>query len=131
MLDAAAAMDAWQDGVSRLVMDLTTTTDQVRFLGDTIVLPVNPAECLSKRDATMATCTVPLSQSTQDINDRTVLGLSGTTARFIRTTRMVCADLRCPMTVDGSVVFQDRQHITKTYALTLTEALQRRLHLAF
>ncbi len=44
---------------------------------------------------------------------------------------MVCADLRCPMIVDGVVVFQDRQHITKTYALTLTDALQRRLRLAF
>ncbi len=51
VLDAAAAMDAWQAGVSRLVRELTTTADQVRFLGDTIVLPVNPAECLSKRGA--------------------------------------------------------------------------------
>ncbi len=129
VLDEAAAMDAWQDGVGRLVGELATVTDEVRFLGDTVVLPDSPAECLSKHDATMASCTVPLSQSTQDINDRTELGLRGTAARFIRTTRLVCADLRCPMAVDGTVVFQDRQHITETYALTVTDALQRRLDL--
>ena len=80
-----------------------------------------PVDCLLARNATMKTCTTTRPANIFAFNDNV-----GKVARvnkfgFLNTRGWFCYQNQCPMVVAGTIVYRDKGHITKTYALRLSE----------
>lgn len=129
LLEGDDGLAAWRDGVRRLTTRLLDTTGVVRFLSDTPRLPLLPGDCLSERDASSGDCTFPLSGVVSDANAQVRSALRGTPARYVHLMRLFCAERRCPMVVGNTVVYLDKQHVSRTYVLAAENYLRRHLRL--
>lgn len=115
LTSGAAALDAWQTGMGRLVERLSESAGAVRLVLDTPSLDEEPADCLSAPEATMGTCTADLPVLVSDVNARTRAAAASEGAQVVDMTRYVCAEHTCPMVVSGIAVYADDNHLSATY----------------
>jgi peptidoglycan/LPS O-acetylase OafA/YrhL len=132
-LDATGpeAIDVWRSGVQSTLELMAGLAPEVRVFGDVPRVPQNPGDCLSDDESTMATCTVePTTKSvsgiiaTRDAAEDAAVG-------YVNVKPLVCAELRCPMVVDQTVVYRDEDHISLTWSRRLTDELRDRLTFPF
>lgn len=123
---AAAALAAGMEDVTARIL---RSADQVRLLGDIVYLHGSPVACLLREGATMASCTNEVPPRTRWINERLRRAADQEGAKYVDVLELTCADGRCPLVVDGTVVYRDRQHLTRTYVLKVRDELFARLAL--
>ena len=101
----------------------------VSVIGDVPGLGDDPADCLLRRKATMATCTYGASPFVARHNQATRQAAENTGGHYVDVQDLFCADDRCPAVIGGSVAYIDDNHVSRTYAETLAGQLGRRLRL--
>ena len=119
----------WRDGLRSTLAQMYEITDEVRLFGDIPRVAVDPGECLSQDDSSMATCT-------PDASQRSVKGIVATRAvaddldvPFVNVAPFTCFEKRCPLVVDRTVTYRDDDHVSVTWARRLAGELRERLEL--
>ncbi|QWC85056.1 acyltransferase [Nocardioidaceae bacterium] len=129
VIEGPARDAAWSDGVRRTAEALAPVTEEVRLLGDLNFLDQSPADCLSRRDATIGDCTFPISRTVTAMDQLAQEALEGTGAELVPLTDMLCVDGRCPLVAADLSVYRDVQHVSASWAEYAAPALWERLDL--
>jgi peptidoglycan/LPS O-acetylase OafA/YrhL len=80
-----------------------------------------PVDCLLAPHATMKTCTSRPAANVLAFNNNLAKVARLNKFGFLKTRGWFCYQNQCPMVVARTIVYRDTGHITKTYALKLTE----------
>ena len=122
--DESEQVPVWEEGLRSTLATMSELAPQVRVFGDVARVDIDPGECLSQNDSTMATCT-------RDASLRSVVGIVSTrdVARdlevpFVNVSPLTCFEQRCPLVVDRTVVYRDDNHISVTWAMRLVDELR-------
>lgn len=123
LLDADASYDVIQAGLRSSVERLTDAGIKVVMMVDPAIAPFHPVECLADK-AVVAECQfrwpVPRGSERQ--------ALAGTPGvEFFDFTHQICDRKTCTPVRDDLLIYRDRAHITKVYAMTLVGRLARKL----
>ena len=115
----------WEEGLKSTLATVSELAPEVRVFGDVPRVEMDPAECLSQKDSTMATCTLDASKRSVEgiISTRTVTKELG--VPFVNVAPLTCFEQRCPLVVDQTVVYRDGDHISVTWARRLTDEVRR------
>ena len=129
-VDEDEMVEVWEDGVRSTVESLSEFAPTSVF-SDVPRLEIDPGECVSATDSTMATCTVaPSTRSVQGII-ATRNAVQDVGAPLVNVATLTCFEQRCPLVVGQTVVYRDEDHISMTWGRELTEDLRQRLAVAF
>ncbi len=122
-------VEVWTEGVRATLETMTAISPVVRVFGDVPRVEVDPGDCLSDQESTMATCTL-------EATSRSVLGIEATRRAvtqmgvpYVDLEPLVCAERRCPLVVDQTVVFRDDDHISMTWGRRLVDEVRVRMDL--
>jgi peptidoglycan/LPS O-acetylase OafA/YrhL len=114
--------------VALLSSEMKRVSASVIVLGDAPHQRLNPVDCLLARDATMRTCTTRATDVQLRADHAIEAGARADRVGFIDTRGWFCARTRispieflCPLVVNQTIVWIDRGHISKTYALQLAQ----------
>jgi peptidoglycan/LPS O-acetylase OafA/YrhL len=126
----AVVPQTWRDGVASTVADLSQSGHSVMVLGDPRPMPDLPVDCLGRGGARLIDCSArltgdlhyTLSQETQDAS-RAAGGV------YIDVNPWFCADQICPIVINGTIVFRDQGHVSRTYMSELADVLESTLQL--
>jgi hypothetical protein len=125
------AVEIWREGNRATLERLASMAPEVRVFGDVPRVETDPGACVSDEDSTMATCTL-------DATPRSVEGIEATRVAaleagvpYVNVEPLVCAEMRCPLVVDQTVVYRDDDHISLTWSRRLVDDLRDRLDLTF
>ncbi|WP_109508470.1 acyltransferase family protein [Nocardioides speluncae] len=112
-----------EEGMRRTVSRLTDTGIEVVYMVDPPGSPFSPPSCLAE-SGEVAECRFDLPES-HGRERETLRGTSG--VRFLDVVRRICeADLCTP--VDGDIlIYRDKHHLTRTFALTFTSQVEELL----
>ena len=119
--------DAWragngaqaEAGLTRELAALRRITPRVVLIGDAPNLSREPTDCLLANDATLASCTFPITDAAQaDTQSAATAAIAG--AAYLPTLQWFCTADRCPTVVGTTVAYRDSNHITRTYAAQLS-----------
>ena len=77
----------------------------------------------------MATCVRPFQSSPAHLNQIWKSAADAHGARFIDPVPWMCAESRCPLVVGDVIVYRDSNHITRTFADTVSAQLASGLDL--
>ncbi|NIJ05849.1 acyltransferase family protein [Frigoribacterium faeni] len=122
-----AARDEWRTAAESTLARLTAAAPRVVLLGappagpaiqDCFVRPGDPDDCLS---------TITPAQRAQVVAEAEAAAAAGPAAEHVDVTDWFCADDRCPATLGGRLVRQDRSHLTEATSLALRDLLGDRL----
>jgi peptidoglycan/LPS O-acetylase OafA/YrhL len=108
----------------------STATAMKPFSGVVIVIgdppgqPEQPVDCLLRHHATMATCSSTPSANQQNLYDDVAATAKRHGVRFLDTQGWFCARNLCPTVIGRTVAYSDKNHVTKTYALTLSQSFR-------
>ena len=80
-----------------------------------------PVDCLLAPRATMRTCTTTPPANILAFNNNLAKVARANRFGFLKTRGWFCYQNQCPMVVARTIVYRDTNHISKTYALKLTE----------
>ena len=126
---SAEMTEVWEQGVRSSLRTMTDIAPTVRVFDDVAKVGVDPADCLSDDDSTMATCTTAASP-------RSVRGILATRKAaaevgvpLVNVAALTCIEQQCPLVVDQTVVYRDDDHISMTWAERLTGEVRSRLDL--
>ena len=115
----AATPTVWQEALTRTLLDVLTSSERVVLLGDTPILPSDPAECLAARHRLDA-CTT----SRADAIDASYAALEQASAGAAGVSEVSLNDLicpwdACPLVFGKTLTYRDEQHLTATFARSL------------
>ena len=116
-------------GFRELFTDLAPHTRRTTLLVDVPSRSTRPAECLSRRDATLAACLDAPTARRAAASATSVEVARRAGVDVVRTEQWLCADGQCPAVVGDMVVQRDTGHLTTVYSRHLAGALGRRLGL--
>jgi hypothetical protein len=117
------------DGAKSALMRLRPLSPRVDVISGTPTLHKDPAECLSARRATMATCAESLDPLVEERNGAWKKAAAATGAHWIDVIPWFCDERTCPLVVRNLIVYRDPNHKTRTYIATLGDLLIQRLGL--
>jgi hypothetical protein len=120
---------AWGDGVAKTVIAMRERARRVVVLGDVPRVGVDPADCLSALDATVADCTIPEAERSNEANRATEQATRTSGGRYVDMVPFVCAGGACPLAVDQTVTYRDDDHLSVTWAHRIAPDLGRLLEL--
>ena len=125
-LDAAESdiISVWEEGLRSTLATVSEIAPEVRVFGDVPRVEMDPGECLSQTESTMATCTLDASRRSVDgiVSTRNVVKDLG--IPLVNVAPLTCSEQRCPLVVDQTVVYRDEDHISVTWALRLVDELR-------
>ena len=127
--DHDATMAVFASGISSTLATLHAITPHVYVIGATPFLARSAGDCLGTRAATMATCVRPLSSSIKQFNQIWKSAATANGAAFIDPIPWMCAANRCPLVVGHVIVYRDSNHVTRTFADTVSAQLAPMLDL--
>jgi peptidoglycan/LPS O-acetylase OafA/YrhL len=111
-------------GYSSLAKSMKRSSMSVVLVSDNDGIDKQPVDCLLARHATMRKCTTKWPASHfAFINSLAKVARTGG-FEFLKTRGWFCYQYECPMVVAKRIVYRDRGHITKTYAVALTGAFR-------
>jgi peptidoglycan/LPS O-acetylase OafA/YrhL len=120
--------DAWragnegpqaEAGLAKELAALRQITPRIVLIGDPPNLRREPTDCLLAVDATLGSCTFPVSNAAQE-DEQSASTAAGAGADYLPTLRWFCTADRCPTVVGTTVAYRDSNHITRTYATQLS-----------
>ncbi|GAA1479023.1 acyltransferase family protein [Nocardioides aestuarii] len=121
--------DEVRRGFRDLFADLAPLTRRTTLLVDVPSRTTRPAECLSRRDATLAACLEEPTARRAAASATSIDVARRAGVDVVRTEQWVCADGQCPAVVGDMVVQRDTGHLTTVYSRHLAGALGKRLGL--
>jgi peptidoglycan/LPS O-acetylase OafA/YrhL len=116
-------------GFTELFADLRPLARRVSLLVDVPSRTSRPPECLSARDATLASCLDEPTSRRAAASRISIAAARRARVDVVRTEPWLCADGQCPAVVGDMVVQRDTGHLTTVYARHLADALGRELRL--
>jgi hypothetical protein len=126
--DAVAGL--WAAGTSRLLAELSGHARHVVLLRDTPWANGDVPDCLSAHLSDLTACSFARSDRAH-LDDALVAAeksAAGSAARIVDPTMLVCPRATCDvMTADGTVVYRDGHHLTRTFSTRLATPLARLL----
>jgi hypothetical protein len=117
------------DGAKSALKRLRLLSPRVDVISGTPTLHEDPADCLSARRATMATCAASLDPLIVERNRAWQKAAATTGAHWIDVIPWFCDKQTCPLVVGNVIVYRDANHKTRTYIATLGDLLLQRLGL--
>jgi hypothetical protein len=114
----------WAQGLERTISAIQATGAQVVLIADTPQLGVIPDECLADHRDAIERCL----QQAADVVDATYAQLeqqvaTDTSARLLSLTDVICPDGVCPLVFGTTPVYRDDQHLTATFARSLSPVI--------
>ncbi|MBZ5738604.1 acyltransferase family protein [Nocardioides mangrovi] len=103
---------AWYDGVASALADLTELAPDVRMIGDVSMIGLEPADCLTDRHATMASCTATEKKRTVVANRLGRRAANAAGVPFVPVAQLACQDGRCPAFAGARMVYADHSHLS-------------------
>jgi peptidoglycan/LPS O-acetylase OafA/YrhL len=119
----------WEAGVRSAVAELKTHAPVVKLLADVSEQAQDPAECLTTRTATMASCVTTEGTRLKLGNAMLRRAAASTRTDYVDVTTLVCGDGRCPLVVDRTATYADNDHVSVTWAKTVAGELGELLDL--
>lgn len=119
----------WTDGMAATIRAAGAGGAEVTVLSDAPGLGQDAGECLLRRKATMATCTAGINSLRALGNGAAARAARREKATFVDLSDWFCARNRCPTVIGTMIAYKDDNHVSRTYALHLSEPLGRRLEL--
>ncbi len=115
---------AWSAGLTRMVQQVSASTDHVIMMADTPQLSVTPDECLASHRDAVENC----QQDKADVVDTAYAALeqsvaASTGAQLISLTDLICPGTTCPLIFGTTPVYRDNQHLGATFAQSLSPYL--------
>ncbi|MGE3076222.1 MAG: acyltransferase family protein [Dehalococcoidia bacterium] len=117
---------AWADAMGELLARITPLARETEILGD-IPRWFGPLDCLALHSSSVQACSKDaesVATFTYNDVDRTVAAEAG--ARFIDVTPWFCRET-CPPVIGNMLAYTNDSHVTSTYALSLSAALEEAL----
>ena len=108
---------------------IRTATSRVIVMGDPPGSDVQPVDCLLSKGATMRTCTYGIPASKIVIMNAARNSTRAGGAEFVDVLPWFCYRSQCPTVIGRTIAWSDKGHISRTYGLQLTSALDEVLHL--
>jgi hypothetical protein len=125
-----AVLQTWSAGVEATTSELVSPTRRVVVIGDPLPMASLPVDCLSRPGATLRDCSVPLTGDLHyTLSEATREAARANQAAYIDVNPWFCADQVCPEVINGTIVFRDLGHVTRSYIATLSGVLQTALAL--
>ncbi|WP_300678212.1 acyltransferase family protein [Nocardioides sp.] len=115
--------ETWTFGVRRLITQITPSAGKVIVLGDVPTRAESLDTCATTPGNTLASCAIPATGSGITSNALTRAALSGTSATYVDTVGLVCADGTCPAAVGTTWTYRDQDHLTASWAQHVTAQL--------
>jgi peptidoglycan/LPS O-acetylase OafA/YrhL len=117
-------IEVWEEGLRSTLATVSELAPEVRLFGDVPRVEMDPGECLSQPESTMATCTL-------DASRRSVVGIVSTRTvandlgvPVVNVAPLTCFEQRCPLVVDRTVVYRDEDHISVTWGKRLVDEVR-------
>jgi peptidoglycan/LPS O-acetylase OafA/YrhL len=108
-------------GFTSLARTMKRFSASVVVVADDDGVTKQPVDCLLARRATMRTCTTAPPANILAFNNNLAKVAKANQFGFLKTRGWFCYQNQCPMVVARTIVYRDTGHITKTYALKLTD----------
>jgi peptidoglycan/LPS O-acetylase OafA/YrhL len=122
-------VEVWEQGVRSTLQTMSAIAPEVRIFGDVPRVEVDPGDCLSARDSTMATCTLDATPRSMQGIRATHVAADAEGVPYVNVEPLTCSRWRCPLVVDQTVVYRDDDHISMTWGRRLIDDLRWRLDL--
>jgi hypothetical protein len=120
----------WEGGVRRMLEHIAPVTRQVVLLTDTPRADMPVPRCLARAaenpGRTGSECTI----DAPDLDARTIwpsMGSAFDNVAIADVTPVVCPTFPCPTERDGAVLYHDEDHLTATFAASLTDSISHLL----
>lgn len=128
----------WEEGTLSILQEYASTSEKTALIAPTYSLGFNGVSCLeagvgaSQGAVGDVDCTTSTENQKQSL---AIAGLRNATQEVPNTTLidlndLVCPDDTCQAYMNDRFVYRDNQHITATFATSLSSAIQKRLGLA-
>ena len=119
----------WEAGVRSAVTELKTHAPVVKLVADITEQARDPADCLTTRTSTMASCVT--TESTRVLLGNEILrrAAAGTQTDYVDVTTLICVGGRCPVVVDHTATYADNDHVSVTWARAVSGELDTLLAL--
>ncbi len=127
--DDSDLVDVWEQGVRTTLQMMSEIAPEVRIFGDVPRVEVDPGDCISARNSTMASCTLDATPRSRDGIHATHVAANEVGVPYVNVEPLTCAQWRCPLVVDQTVVYRDDDHISLTWGRRVTDDLRQRLDL--
>ena len=125
-----AVLQSWSSGVEATTSELVSASRRVVVIGDPRPMSSLPVDCLGRPSATLRDCSVPLTGDLHyTLSEATREAARAHNAAYIDVNPWFCADQVCPEVINGTIVFRDLGHVTRSYVTTLNGVLQKALAL--
>jgi len=127
----------WINGTTRVLQSISDAAGHIYVLRSTPVLPFDGPSCLAPRSwlyevlSSADRCTAPSSNARADAVYGWLQKSAGSfkNVSLIDMTDVVCPERLCRAELDGSIVFRDSQHLSTTFAASLSKVLAKRLNM--
>jgi peptidoglycan/LPS O-acetylase OafA/YrhL len=119
----------WEAGVRSAVAELKTLAPVVKLVADITEQAREPADCLTTRTSTMASCVTKESTRVLLANAMLRRAAAWTHTDYVDVTTLICIGGRCPVVVDRTATYADNDHVSVTWARAVAGELQTLLAL--
>ncbi|MGH3261331.1 MAG: acyltransferase family protein, partial [Trebonia sp.] len=124
----AAAQRAIGNGMNEYWERLQNHGISVIAIRESPKLPRNMPECVSRYPKAPSRCAVPRSEAIKpDAPTVFATRAAAGSVPLVNMNSLICGPKECPAVVGNVLVYQDTHHLTRTYALTTTPYLEKRL----
>ena len=129
LLDDDPRLEAFAAGLHETWSELTAVGIPVAVIADTPDMGIDVPECVSANPDALAACSVARTAAIDDQPHPEPLAIAGLQdVSLIDMNNWICPDAEvCPAIVGNVLVWRDNQHLTATYAETLTQPLRAAL----
>lgn len=113
----------WSQGVASAVRTLSALAPQVAVLGDIPSHPDGFLDCLSNPGATALDCVSDDDSAETRSNPITRAAITGSKAKWVDMTPLVCSDGECPLVVGDRILYYNLDHVTNTWSRYVAPAV--------
>jgi hypothetical protein len=118
----------WRQGLTKTLKSLQSPSTKLVVIGDIPEWTNDYATCLAAHESSIGSCAVPVADALSPNLGAEQQAASASGAEYIRTTPWICGQ-KCLPVIANTRVYRDEYHLTETYVLYLSGALQEALNL--
>lgn len=122
-------LETWRAGVDSTLDDLAPVADRTVVLGDVPGLRLDPIECISDAEATMASCTSRTFPRIADGNAVMRRQARRHDVTYVETSDLACLEQQCTAVAAGRMVYVDQEHLSRTWVRHVAPHLRARMDL--
>jgi hypothetical protein len=112
------------DGLDAVVGGIKKQSKRVVIIGDVPERDRQPVDCLLAPHASAAGCSDSLTPNEAELTSLMAQLAESDGVGFIDTTGWFCYEGQCPLVVANTITYRDFNHVSRTYALALSEAFR-------